>query len=339
MHTSRFWNARLLAHTGLLLLALAGLGAVAGSVRAQALTPLRVNAFFGAQNLPLFVGLSRGIFEKHGLAIELAFTPNSDAQRTGLAEGAFEIAHGAVDNAVAMVESASKDVVIVLGGDSSMNEFFVVPEITSASQMRGKTLLVDAPNTAYALQAKKILLESGVKPGEYALKLAGATPSRVKALLSREGEAAIVNVPFSILAARQGMRSLGRTSDLLGPYQGTGAFVMRAWAQAHGDLLERYLAAYVEALRWALTPANRAACIALLTARLQVAEDVAAATYDLEIDPSFGLTPDARFDLQGFRNLLSLRAELEGQWGGTPPAPDRFVDLQYYSRALTRLAR
>ena len=36
----------------------------------------------------------------------------------------------------------------------------------------------------------------------------------------------------------------------------------------------------------------------------------------------------------GFRNALALRAEIEGQWGGKPPAPDRFVDLGYYERAM-----
>ena len=29
----------------------------------------------------------------------------------------------------------------------------------------------------------------------------------------------------------------------------------------------------------------------------------------------------------------ALRAEMEGQWGGQPPAPERFVDLSLYNRA------
>jgi hypothetical protein len=32
--------------------------------------------------------------------------------------------------------------------------------------------------------------------------------------------------------------------------------------------------------------------------------------------------------------LLALRAEIEGQWGGTAPAPDKFIDLSFYQRAL-----
>ena len=111
----------------------AALAAAAGLSVAQE-TVLRVNVFPGSQNLPIFTGLERGVFAKYGLKIELQNTPNSDEQRAGLAAGKFEIAHAAVDNAVAMVEMAGRDVIIVMGGDGSMNEFMVRPEIAGFSR-------------------------------------------------------------------------------------------------------------------------------------------------------------------------------------------------------------
>jgi ABC-type nitrate/sulfonate/bicarbonate transport system substrate-binding protein len=299
---------------------------------------LRVNVFPGVQNLAIYVGLAQGIFAKHGVNVDLQFTPNSDDQRNGLADGKFEIAHGGVDNAVAMVESAGRDVVIVLGGDSSMNEFLVQPDVASIADMRGRELLVDAPNTAYALQAKKILLNNGLKAGDYQLKLAGGTLFRYRAMVEKkEGAASILNVPFSIMARQKGAKSLGRTIDLLGPYQATGAFVMRPWAAANAGVLERYIAAYVESTRWALAPANRSEAIGLLVKWLKIPQDVAEQTYDMALDPKFGFTPDAKFDLAGFRNVLALRAEIEGQWGGKAPAPDRYLDMGFYDRALKTL--
>jgi hypothetical protein len=41
--------------------------------------------------------------------------------------------------------------------------------------------------------------------------------------------------------------------------------------------------------------------------------------------------------MQGFRNVLALRAEIEGSWGGKAPGPERYLDLGYYDRALKRL--
>ena len=29
-----------------------------------------------------------------------------------------------------------------------------------------------------------------------------------------------------------------------------------------------------------------------------------------------------------------LRAEIEGQWGGKPPSPEKYIDLSYYDRAM-----
>jgi len=317
-----------------------GWGIAAAVAGAAEPVTVRVNVFPGAGNLALYAGLAQGMFDKRGMKVELQFTPNSEQQREGLATGKFEIAHAAVDNAVAMVEMAGRDTIVVMGGDSSMNELFVQPEIGSVAELRGRTVVVDAPNTAYALQAKKILLNAGLRAGDYTIKPVGGTPLRLKAMTdSKDAAAAIMNAPFSILAKRQGLKSLGRTLDLLGPYQASGAFVMRAWAQANAPLLERYLAAYIESLRWATQPANRAECVVLLAKWLKLAPDVAGQTYDLLVEPKYGLTPDARFDLDGFKAMLALRAEIEGQWGGKAPPPQRYFDLAYYQRALDQVGR
>ncbi len=323
----------------------AGMLALAFAMAATAQEPalLRLNTFPNATNLALYLGLAHGTFGKYGVRLELLFTQNSEAQRDGLAAGTFDLAYSAVDNAVAMVELAKHDVIIVAGGDSSMNEFMVRPEIASLADLRGRTLVVDRPNTAYALQAKKILRGAGLIEGrDYAIKPVGFTPDRIAAMEKGTDNAAagMLNPPFSFAAKDRGLKSFGRAIDLIGPYQGGGIFVMRGWARGHGALLERFLAAYIEATRLALSPANRAEAIALLAARLKQDPKVAARTYDEALtQPRFGLAPDARFDAEGFRAVLALRAEIEGQWGGTPPSPEKYLDLGYYERALRQVER
>ena len=309
------------------------------SVSAVAQTAVRVKMFPGAQALPVIAAASQGIFERHGLKVEVLFTVNSQEQRNGLASGDFQIAQAAVDNAVAMVELAKHDVIIVTGGDSSMNEFFVQPDVRSYADLRGQTLLVDAPNTAYALQLKKILLMNGLKDGaDYKIHPIGGTALRLKGLReNKDYKAAMLNPPFSVDAKAAGLKSMGRAADLLGAYQASGTFVLRSWAKANGDTLERYIAGFIEGVRWAVAPANKAAAIKLLSERLKVTPEVAAQTWELMTDPKFGLATDGRFDMQGFRNVLALRAEIEGSWGGKPPAPDRYLDLTYYDNALKRV--
>jgi len=126
---------------------------------------LRANAFPNAKALPLHAGIAKGIFARHGLDLELQLTENSKSQREGLVSGKFEIAQAALDNAVAMIEVSKQDVVILSGGDSGMNEFIVQPDIASFADLKGRIVIVDAPDTAYALQAKKILAQNGLNDG------------------------------------------------------------------------------------------------------------------------------------------------------------------------------
>jgi len=310
----------------------------AAAAAADEPTVLRVNAFPQAKTLPLHAGIAKGIFERRGFKIELQLTENSRSQRDGLAAGTSDVVHSAVDNALAMVEIGKHDVVIVTGGDSGMNEFFVQGEVKSFADMRGRTLVVDAPDTAYALQAKKILAQNGLKDGtDYTVKPVGAGVYRFKAMMEDKANAGgILNLPFTVQAEQAGLKSLGRTVDMLGPYQAAGAFAQRAWAQANAEALERYLAAYVEAVRWVRDPANKAEATAILIDKLKLDPAAAARTYELLMDPGFGFTPDAKFDLAGFRNMLALRTEIEG--GHEAPAPERYIDLGYYERAIKLLA-
>ena len=149
---------------------------------AAAQTPLKMKMFPGVQSLPVIAAAQNGFFERHGLKVDVLFTVNSQEQRDGLAKGEFQIMQSAVDNAVAMVELAHEDVVIVAGGDSSMNELFVQPDVRSYADLKGHTLLVDAPNTAYAIQLKKILLNNGLRENaDYKVYGIGGTGLRLRA--------------------------------------------------------------------------------------------------------------------------------------------------------------
>ncbi len=298
---------------------------------------LRVNIFNTSSNLPLFAAIQQGCFEKHGLRIELQNTPNSDEQRAGLAAGRFDIAHAAVDNAVAMVETG-QDVLIVCGGDAGMNELMVRPEITGFEDLRGKCMAVDAPNTAYALVGKKILKLKGLLEGrDYQVKLAGGTGPRSAAMVADPQLAVgMVNPPFSFTVREKGLKSLGSQFELLGPYQATGAFVMRAWAAGNTTALVDYLAATIEGQRIVLNPARRQDMVQLLMAQFKQTEAVAQSSYDTLVAPGSGLAPDARFNLEGFKAVLAIRAEMEGMWGGVPPAPDKYIELSFFDQALTR---
>src|SRR5205807_7493901 len=101
--------------------ALAGAAMLFAMPPAHAQTALKVMVFPGLANFSIFAAQHKDLFTKHGLAIELLNTPSSDVLRDGLAKGDHQIAHAAVDNAVAMAELAKADIAIVTGGDNGFN--------------------------------------------------------------------------------------------------------------------------------------------------------------------------------------------------------------------------
>jgi NitT/TauT family transport system substrate-binding protein len=286
--------------------------------------------------LQLVVADQQGIFTRYGLQVENSNKANSDEVREELAAGKGDVAYLALDNAVAMVELAKADAIIVMGGEGSQNELMVQPEITSIQELRGKTLIVDAVNTAYALQMKKILLLSGMQAGrDYEIKPYGATPARLVAMREhKEFAGSMLGPPASITAKHEGFRSVGSVQQIIGPYQAAGFFTIRPWAEAHRDVLISFLAACIEAQRWLLDPRNKQQVIELLATQAKLKPEIATETYDSLVTRPGGYEKDAKLDKPGFENVLKLRAEVEGQWNGHPPAIQKYYDPSYYEAAL-----
>jgi ABC-type nitrate/sulfonate/bicarbonate transport system substrate-binding protein len=315
------------------------LGTLARPAIAQGKPALKVIVFPGISNLSIFAAQHNGYFAKHGVEIELINTPNSSVLRNGIAKGEFQLGHAACDNAVAMVENAKADVVLAMGGDNGLNRVIVQPEIKAYADVRGKAVVVDAPNTAFALLLYKVLKDAGLERNkDYQVKPVGGTPARLKAMTEdKSNVAGIMNPPFSFRAVEAGMRDMGSAARAIGAYQSDSLFVMRDWAKANSQSVIGYIRGYVQGRRWLLEPKNKDAMVKIMVERLKLSPEVAEKSYAVATDPKDGIARDARFDMPGFRNVLGLRAEIEGQWGGKPPAPDKYVELTYYEQALKGL--
>ena len=104
---------------------------------------------------------------------------------------------------------------------------------------------------------------------------------------------------------------------------------------ARETILIDYLSAYIEGVRWVLTPANRKAATALLSERMSLTHDVAALCLEQICDPVLGFRPDAALDIPGMEKVLSLRANFRGLQDHPPIG--KYYGGQFYQRALTSL--
>jgi ABC-type nitrate/sulfonate/bicarbonate transport system substrate-binding protein len=299
--------------------------------------PLRISAFPNAKALPLWIAQERDLFANRALAVEIDWTESSKAQREGLSSGRLDLVQSAIDNGLSLITSGH-DVIIAMGGEAGMNDFIVQPEIDTIEDLKGRILVVDSPDTAYALLARKMLARAGlVYNRDYTMQPVGNGSRRLAAMLqSKDAAGGVLNPPFTAQAKAAGLKSLGRLVDHLGPYQAGGLFVLRAFAESHSEALESFISAYIEALRFARDPANAPFCIHLLRDQLLIDDRIAGETLAEMLDPAFGFAIDAKLDENGLANVLATRSETEGV-DARLTDPKTFIDEQWYHRALARI--
>jgi len=69
----------------------------------------------------------------------------------------------------------------------------------------------------------------------------------------------------------------------------------------------------------------------LLSERLKLPADVAQSAYE---STKSDFDHEGAINMDGVKNVLKLRAEFEG---GIPAAPEKYLDLSYYQKALAGL--
>ncbi|HEY5623599.1 MAG TPA: ABC transporter substrate-binding protein [Gammaproteobacteria bacterium] len=301
---------------------------------------IRLIAFPGAPNLPLFTAIEKGFFEEAGVNVELETTPSSSYQIESLVAGRYDLAATAFDNVVAYrdgqgaVEFASPpDLFAFLGATRLELSFVVAPEVGDYEDVRGGTLALDALGTGFAFVLYEMLRQAGLDAGDYDAVPVGATPQRWESVKSGEHLGTLTIEPFTSIALANGFRVLASSGDLFEHYQGGIFATSRGWAERHEDELLSFIRGYLRGLEWTLDPRNydegaarlqrnmpaiKAAFVDAVMAKLLAAET--------------GLTPGGEFDLEGVETVLELRGRYgrpERRLGGA----ERYLDQRYLERA------
>ncbi|CAG2155274.1 hypothetical protein LMG31506_05357 [Cupriavidus yeoncheonensis] len=300
---------------------------------------LTVLGFEGAFNLPVWVGQRQRHFEKHGLEVSLEFVKGSVDMINRLTSGTAQIALTSVDNVLAYrsgqgetANGSAPDLVAFMGGDHGFLSLMSQPEITSVSQLRGRTLSVDALTTGFAFLLREILVANHVALTDVVFDAAGGTGNRYRALVAGQHDGTLVRTPFERLAERQGCNVLASAKSLFADYLGTVGAVLQSWASQNRQQLVAFLLAYREALNWIFDAGNAEAIVEILrTEFAQLTRDDARAVLGDLIDPAHGLIRDMEIPDAGLA-LVSRIRDSHASAPTTRPFVD-CVDRQYLRRA------
>ena len=326
----------------LLALVLASTLVIGARAQSPPPTALRVIAFDGGWNLPVWAAQRQGFFEGQGVSVSLTYTPTSVYLITSLLEGKFDIALAGMDNIVAYQEGQGEaktpdnpDLFAFLGSDGGFLSVVAAPAIKTFADLKGKTVSVDAMTTGFAFVVRELLVRNGLAETDVNFVRAGGTSNRYRDLVAGKHDATLLRTPFELLARERGFNKLA-DAESLGAYQGTVAAARRSWASSHEAALVGFMRAYRAGIDWLYDRTNREVAEAMLVANVRdMTPALAKQSYDLLLAEKGGVTRAAALDIDSIRTVLQLRSKF-GIPQKTLNDPMKYVDLSYYEKAFKR---
>lgn len=304
--------------------------ALASNLAAQvkpeaALFKLRVGGF-GLETMtsyPILIAQQKGLFAQEGLAVSYT---RSYEQMPALIGGSFDVIDDGADSSI-LVADKGGDIVIVYDISRKPNHFMVLgPGVNSAEELEGKTVGVwKIPSTDQML-VKNFL---GKKNINVTLLRVGGSRDRFAALQAGRISAATLTPDFAYPAQQQGMKILATPLDW-GVYPFTQVVFKKQWAEAHPDIVAKYIRSIHRAIKWLQEKANFEEAARLVSKAGRT--DIEAARWMLQV-----VLKEDIYNLEKPQaSVLQLAADwlLSEKFLTKPFNAASVIDARYYERAI-----
>jgi len=294
--------------------------------------PLRVgNVSITAISWPFWIAESIGSFEQEGLDVDLSILGSAPALTTAVVSGTVDIGRASMDVHIRAVERGAPITWFATEFGTPIYALLAHPEITSYADLRGRTIVVDAPNGITTYLLRRMLATAGLGPDDYSLVYVGATPERLAAQLAGGVQASVLLQPYDFAGERQGQRRLGNSNEVVRNYEFAGYNARRDWLTRNEDTVNRYIRAYTAGQRWLYDPANKEQAIQRLSERTRLSVDDSRSTYELYVERERPFPVGMRINQGGVQGVLDSLVELGELTSPTPP-PSKYVDPSYVDR-------
>lgn len=287
-----------------------------------------VGGLTNLHNVPLVVADERGLFEDHGVEVELLDLQSGSKAVQGLVSGSVDVAAGFFDHTIQM-QAKGKDLASFAVLSTSPGAVLAVSpktemQIDEFADLDGATVGVTSPGSGSDFFLRQVLDSAGLTPSDVTIVGIGSGSTAVAAMENGQVDAAFMYEPaFSQMASRAGdltvladMRTSEGVQQVLGTdvYPSEVLYTSDDWLDENPKAAAGVAGALKEALGWmAEQPADRVA--AEVPARLKTAEADFYSSVLEDSEPMFSQTglmpdgaPEANLDLLS-QNVEEVSAE------------------------------
>jgi ABC-type nitrate/sulfonate/bicarbonate transport system substrate-binding protein len=268
----------------------------------------------------------RGSFATNDLTVERIVTRSSSEQRDAIAGGDVDVGLTAMDNALPWNASGGDFRIVGQIDRTMMQDLMASSDVNAATDLVGKVLAVDAPDTGFAIALRYLLAHLGVPDGACRLLAVGGVTERCEALCAGEASAALLSPPQTQAAERRGIHRLTTVQEHFPAFPGLVVVADAKRAAVMRPELEAYLAALEETARWAAAAEHSVLAQALVDAGMPVSDAAAA----IDVLPTTVAPSRAGLELvMQMRDALGLLDPKAG-------TPDHVLDESYLRGAAPK---
>jgi ABC-type nitrate/sulfonate/bicarbonate transport system substrate-binding protein len=231
---------------------------IPGSANAQNGPLKTVNAalaFVASSTLPMWIAEDEGLFKKHGLDVKLNLFQGSAAATQALLSGSIDIVFGSASAAITVV-GRGVPVAVVATTHLLNYELVTRPDMTSADQLRGKTIGISAFSGGDDFALRRLLPKLGLTLNKDVKFVVLGTPNpyqKAEAVLNGTTDATMVT--FEVVDT---MKLQHKTLNVIASILPNGIklsvgdiYATRSFIKKSPDVVENFLRAYTEAIRMA----------------------------------------------------------------------------------------
>jgi ABC-type nitrate/sulfonate/bicarbonate transport system substrate-binding protein len=228
---------------------------------AHAAAAIRMGYLGVASDAGIFIALDKGYFKSQGLDLDLERFGVGADQMALLGSGRLDIASGAPSPTLFNAIARGLPVEVVADKGSlrkgfGFNVFVVRKALVDSGQfktladLRGRVLGSASPASIVAFENSLILKKAGLGPQDMRVEYVDFA-DQPAAMANGKIDASVMVEPFATAAESRGIGKIVMPLDRLLPdFQTAVIFYNREWAAAHAGAAQRWMVAYVRALRY-----------------------------------------------------------------------------------------
>lgn len=288
----------------------------------EELIKIRFSAFKGITSAGLRYGAERGIFEQNGIDIEFI---EVDDKIAALASNSTDMADANTSQAIVAAHSGAPfKLVSAMFRTKGTFHLIADPSITSADELKGKTIGIAVKGSGLELTVLEILDQHGINTEDVTLIANGSYQQAYASLLAKQVDATIIHEPFVTIGEKEGkVTSLAYGWEYV-PDLNTGVILASdKIISENPEAVKKVIKAYVDSYNYAKE--NWEDYISWSTEYLNLDEDIVRSAYERE---------DVIWENNPVINVESINKtqELQKKWGFqeevfdiTPYIDDRFL--------------